>query len=345
MSNTFGINFRVTTWGESHGEAIGLVIDGIPSNFEIDLDNIRHYLNLRRPGSSNLVSTRNESDEFEILSGIFNNKTTGAPISIIIKNKDVKSQDYDYLYDKFRPGHADYTYSAKYGNYDYKGGGRASARETVCRVIAGSIARQILKEQYNIEIYAELVSIMGINSDGFQNTKRDNRLFTTDTSIISIWDDLIQKVRKDGDSAAGKVRVIAYNMPEGIGEPLASKLDAQIAAGMMSIPGVKSVTIGNENVLYMKGSDYNDQMTSTGYLSNNAGGTLGGISNGNNLDISVTFKPTSTIIKPQQTIDINRNNVTIQNRGRHDPCIAIRGVVIVESILALIIIDLLNKGK
>lgn len=338
MTNTFGNNFKVTTWGESHGKAIGLVIDGIPPKILLDLANIKHELSLRRPGRNENVSERNEPDEFEILSGLFENQTTGAPLSIIIYNTDAKSKDYKNIKDVFRPGHADATYTGKYGIYDYNGGGRSSARETAARVIAGAIAKQILKEKYNTEIYAELVSIGTTHSSSFNNGARDNKWFTSCKTVVPIWQEIIDNIKNEGNSLPGKVRIIAKNPPKYIGNPVYNKINSHIAHGMMSINGVKSVTFGNENILSMTGKDYNDSPASN---SNNSGGIIAGITNGNDIDLSIIFKPTSTIKIPQETINHNGEKVILTNEGRHDPCIAIRGVIVAEAMLALSIIDYL----
>lgn len=310
------------TWGESHGPAIGVVIDGIPANFPLDLDFIQQELARRRPGSSQYTTPRKEKDKFELLSGVFEGRTTGAPLSFIIKNENIKSKDYDDLTKLYRPGHADYTYHKKYINYDPYGGGRASARETAGRVIAGAIAKQFL-EKVGVNIKASLVQVGSVKGD----------LNELQAEIL--------RVKQMGDSIGGVVEVRAMGVPAGWGEPTYEKLDARLAYAMMGLHAVKAVEIGDGiQVVSRFGSDNNDEISSHGFLSNSAGGVLGGISSGQELVLRVHIKPTASIFKTQKTIDRNGIDQTLDLKGRHDPCVALRAVVIVESIMAYVLFDL-----
>lgn len=321
-SNSFGKIFRFMTWGESHGPAIGVVVDGIPANFPLNLDFIQQELARRRPGSSQYTTPRKEKDKFELLSGFFEGRTTGAPLSFMIKNENVKSKDYDDLKTLYRPGHADYTYHKKYINYDPYGGGRASARETTGRVIAGAIAKQFL-DKYSINIEAKLVQVGAVKGD----------LNELQAEIL--------RVKQLGDSIGGIVEVRASGVPVGWGEPTYEKLDARLAYAMMGLHAVKAVEIGDgTQVVSRLGSENNDQISSHGFLGNSAGGVLGGISTGQELVLRVHIKPTASIFKTQKTIDRDGIDQMLDLKGRHDPCVALRAVVIVESIMAYVLFDL-----
>ncbi len=355
--NTFGKMLRLTTWGESHGEAIGCVLDGCPPNIELSIDEIQSYLDKRKPGQSKYTTQRKEDDKIEILSGTIksnsgNHLTTGTPISLLIKNKDQRSRDYGEINDKFRPGHADFTYIKKYGLRDYRGGGRSSARETAMRVAGGAIARKIIPE---IKIRAALVQ-MGPHQINRNNWDWDlvnkNPFFSPDPEIIDTWAKYLQKIRKDGDSTGAIIEVIAENVPSGLGEPIYGKLDQEIASGMMSINAVKAVEIGaGFKTASMTGSQNADQIVinegNVEFLSNNAGGILGGISTGQDIIVRFAVKPTSSILKPVKTIDINQKETEISTRGRHDPCVGIRAVPIGEAMLALTLADnfMRNRGQ
>ena len=355
--NTFGKMLRLTTWGESHGDAIGCVLDGCPPNIELSIDEIQSYLDKRKPGQSKYTTQRKEDDKIEILSGTIksnsgNHLTTGTPISLLIKNKDQRSRDYGEINDKFRPGHADFTYIKKYGLRDYRGGGRSSARETAMRVAGGAIARKIIPD---IRIRAALVQ-MGPHEINRNNWDWDlvnkNPFFSPDPEIIDTWEKYLQKIRKDGDSTGAIIEVIAENVPSGLGEPIYGKLDQEIASGMMSINAVKAVEIGaGFKTASMTGSQNADQIVinegNVEFLSNNAGGILGGISTGQDIIVRFAVKPTSSILKPVKTIDINEKETEISTRGRHDPCVGIRAVPIGEAMLALTLADnfIRNRGQ
>ena len=355
--NTFGKMLRLTTWGESHGDAIGCVLDGCPPNIELSIDEIQSYLDKRKPGQSKYTTQRKEDDKIEILSGTIksnsgNHLTTGTPISLLIKNKDQRSRDYGEINDKFRPGHADFTYIKKYGLRDYRGGGRSSARETAMRVAGGAIARKIIPD---IKIRAALVQ-MGPHQIDRNNWDWDlvnkNPFFSPDPEIVDTWEKYLQKIRKDGDSTGAIIEVIAENVPSGLGEPIYGKLDQEIASGMMSINAVKAVEIGaGFKTASMTGSQNADQIVinegNVEFLSNNAGGILGGISTGQDIIVRFAVKPTSSILKPVKTIDINEKETEISTRGRHDPCVGIRAVPIGEAMLALTLADnfIRNRGQ
>ncbi len=355
--NTFGKMLRLTTWGESHGDAIGCVLDGCPPNIELSIDEIQSYLDKRKPGQSKYTTQRKEDDKIEILSGTIKSNsgihlTTGTPISLQIKNKDQRSRDYGEINDKFRPGHADFTYIKKYGLRDYRGGGRSSARETAMRVAGGAIARKIIPD---IKIRAALVQ-MGPHQIDRNNWDWDlvnkNPFFSPDPEIIDTWEKYLQKIRKDGDSTGAIIEVIAENVPSGLGEPIYGKLDQEIASGMMSINAVKAVEIGaGFKTASMTGSQNADQIVinegNVEFLSNNAGGILGGISTGQDIIVRFAVKPTSSILKPVKTIDINEKETEISTRGRHDPCVGIRAVPIGEAMLALTLADnfIRNRGQ
>ena len=348
MTNRFGNLFSFTSWGESHGEAIGCVVDGCPSMIDLCEEDIQKYLDKRKPGQSKFTTQRQESDKVKILSGVFEGKTTGTPISLIIYNEDQKSKDYNDIKDKFRPGHGDYSYFKKYGIRDYRGGGRSSARETAMRVAAGAIALKVLKEKYNIEIQAYL-SQMGeksINYDNFDYNQIDkNDFFCPDSNLIADLERYLTKIRKSGSSIGAKIKVIAKNVPAGIGQPIYNKLDSHIANAFMSINAVKSVEIGaGDGSASLTGEENADEMWiddkgEVQFSANNAGGILAGISSGQDIVASFTVKPTSSILTPRKTIDINGNNTTIITKGRHDPCVGIRAVPVGQAMMACVILD------
>jgi chorismate synthase len=348
--NTFGQRFRFTTWGESHGKAIGAVIDGVPPLISLNEADIQVYLDKRKPGSSKFVTQRQEEDRVEILSGVFEGKTTGTPISLIIYNQDQKSKDYGDIKDKFRPGHADYTYFAKYGIRDYRGGGRSSARETAMRVASGAVARKVLDKLYpknNIKITGALIQIgeHKIDRKNWQNKEiNNNPFFSPDKKIVPVWEEYLLSLRKSGDSVGAMVELIVENMPVGLGEPIYGKLDADIASGLMGINAVKSVEIGSGiESASAKGSEVADEMFFKNkkviFSHNNNGGTLGGISSGQNLVVRFAIKPTSSILKETNTINEKNKETTIQTKGRHDPCVGIRAVPVGEAMLACILAD------
>jgi len=341
MFNSFGEIFRFTTFGESHGKAIGVIVDGVPAGMDFDEEFLIRELDRRRPGKNRFSTQRKESDTPEILSGVFEGKTTGTPIAIVIFNKDQKSKDYSNIKDIFRPGHADFTYFHKYGIRDYRGGGRSSARETAARVAAGAIAKMILKE-VGIKIEAGVIEIGGIRAKtiDFEYAKK-SEIFAVDKEKEKEWMDLIDKARNEHNSLGGVVRLRIKNMPIGLGEPIYYKLDNILASAMVSINAVKGVYIGNPNAHKLTGLENNDEISKSGFLSNNSGGVLGGISNGEDIELEVFFKPTPSIFKPQKSIDINGNEVEVNLKGRHDPIVAIRGSVVVEAMAACVVTDML----
>lgn len=342
-SNTFGKLFSVTTFGESHGPAIGCVIDGCPPGIKINAADIEAELRRRATGTSRHTSQRKEKDEVQVLSGVFEGVSTGTPIALLIYNTDAKSKDYTKIANQFRPGHADWTYHKKYGIRDYRGGGRSSARETTMRVAAGAIARQYLREKLNIEITAWLSQLGPIRTDDQQrdlSVVDDNPFFCPDPNKVAELETFMDALRKSGDSVGARVDVQATNIPEGWGEPVYGKLDVDIAAAMMSINAVKGVEIGaGFGSVSQKGTEHRDEITPAGFLSNHAGGVLGGISSGQDVLASVAFKPTSSLRLPGKTIDIEGSPVDIVTTGRHDPCVGIRATPIVEAMLALVLMD------
>ena len=351
MSNKFGKIFTLTTFGESHGKAIGGVIDGCPANKNIDLSIVQFDLDRRKPGQSKIVTQRKESDKVEFLSGIFEGKTTGTPIGFIIVNKDQKSRDYDHIKNIFRPSHADFVYQKKYGIRDYRGGGRSSARETACRVVAGSIAKQILND-ISFKAFVSRVGDVSISSDfskvNFENIEK-NPVRCPDLKKAKEMENLIKSVRKEGDTIGGVVSCIIKNVPVGIGEPVFNKLHAELGKAMLSINAVKGFEYGSGFAgVKMKGSEHNDQYeadesTKTNY----SGGIQGGISNGMDIYFNVAFKPVATIMKDQRTIDSKGKETSISGKGRHDPCVVPRAVPIVEAMASLVILDmiLINNSK
>ena len=349
--SSIGQIFRVSTWGESHGEAIGCVIDGVPSNISLNEGYIQTFLDKRKPGQSKFTTQRKEDDKVKILSGVFNNKTTGTPISLVIYNKDQKSKDYNDIKNKFRPGHADYTYQMKYGIRDYRGGGRASARETAMRVAAGAVAKKILGNK--VEIKGALIQLgkKKINEKNWDwNQVQKNDFFCPDIKVIKSWESYLSKIRKEGSSVGAIIQVNASGVPPGLGEPIFSKIDALIAQGIMSIPAVKGVEIGNGfKSAELRGEENSDEMKVKNkkiiFSSNNAGGTLGGISSGQDIIVKFAVKPTSSILTKRKTIDLNNKNTSIITKGRHDPCVGIRAVPVGEAMLAIILADLFLINK
>ena len=348
-SNSIGKLFSFSTWGESHGKAIGCVIDGVPSNIELSEQDIQPYLNKRKPGQSKYTTQRKEDDKIEILSGVFEGKTTGHPISLIIYNNDQRSKDYSEIREKFRPGHADYTYWKKYGIRDYRGGGRSSARETAMRVAAGAIARKVIWKKIGnqVKITGALIQMGNskINYDNWnENFISENEFFCPDEKIITEWKNLIDNARKDGSSLGAIIEVRASGMPAGLGEPIYEKLDSDIAKALMTINAVKGVEIGNgfDSVNEDGKTNVDEMILKDGkpsFLSNNSGGILGGISSGQNIVCRFVVKPTSSITSEKKTIDINFQETTISTKGRHDPCVGIRAVPVGEAMLATTIAD------
>ena len=348
-SNSIGKIFSFSTWGESHGKAIGCVIDGVPSNIELSEKDIQPYLDLRKPGQSKYTTQRKEDDKVEILSGVFEGKTTGHPISLIIYNNDQRSKDYSEIKDKFRPGHADYTYWKKYGIRDYRGGGRSSARETAMRVAAGAVARKVIwkKIDNKVKITGALIQI-GSSKINYNNWNEscihENDFFCPDEKIIPKWQDLITQARKDGSSLGAIIEVRASGVPAGLGEPIYDKLDSDIAKALMTINAVKGVEIGNGfGSVNEDGKTNVDEMNikdgKPAFLSNNNGGILGGISSGQDIICRFVVKPTSSISTERKTIDINLQETTISTKGRHDPCVGIRAVPVGEAMIATTIAD------
>lgn len=339
--NSFGQIFTLTSFGESHGPAIGGVIDGCPPGMKLAESDIQIDLDRRKPGTSKFVTQRKEDDSVEILSGVFEGVTTGAPIGLIIRNKDQRSQDYSKIQEVFRPGHADITYLNKYGIRDFRGGGRSSARETAIRVAGGAIAKKWLKENKGIEVmgYLKQLGEIDIPFKSWEVVNK-NPFFAPNESILKDLEIYLNDIRADKNSVGANIFVCAKNMPIGLGEPVFSRLDADIASAMMSINATKGVEIGaGFNSVTQKGSEHSDEMSSKGFKSNNAGGVLGGISTGQDIAVNVAFKPTSSIPQDRHSIDTDGNEVDMKTTGRHDPCVAIRAVPIVEAMLSLVIID------
>lgn len=338
--NTFGKLFRVTTYGESHGKALGCIIDGCPPQLELSPEDIQSELNRRKPGQSDVTTQRKEDDIVEILSGVFEGKTLGTPISLIIYNQDERSKDYSNIKDVFRPNHADITYQAKYGHRDYRGGGRSSARETVMRVASGAIAKKFLNlNGIYTEGYVSQIGTIKAEKIDLGNAKT-NKYFFADESKLADLDSMFADLIAEGNSVGAKLGVRVSNCPVGLGEPVFDKLDAELAKAIMSINAVKSVTIGNvENILELRGSEIRDEITQDGFKSNNAGGILGGISNGDLIELDFIIKPTSSIKSKGNTINANGEEVEVEVTGRHDPCVGIRAVPIAEAMVNLVIMD------
>ena len=355
--NTFGKIFRFTTWGESHGPAIGCVVDGCPPNINIKEQDIQIELNKRKPGQSKFTSQRKEDDKVQILSGLFEGKTTGTPISLIIYNKDARSRDYETIKNKFRPGHADFTYFKKYGIRDYRGGGRQSARETASRVAAGAIAKKVLEskigKKFKVIGAVTQLGIIGCDVKKWNDQDiRKNPFFCPDKSFVKLWKKYLLSIRKSGSSCGATIEIRARGVPVGLGAPIYSKLDMDIASAMMSINAVKGVNIGSGmSSAQLTGEQNSDEISQKGkklkFHSNNAGGILGGISTGQEIVVSFAVKPTSSILKSRKTVDKFGKNTFISVKGRHDPCVGIRAVPIGEAMLNCVLLDhyLLNKAQ
>ncbi|MGO8753764.1 MAG: chorismate synthase [Gallionellaceae bacterium] len=339
--NTFGTLFTVTSFGESHGAAIGCVVDGCPPGMELSAADLQHDLDRRKPGTSRHVTQRRESDRVEILSGVFEGKTTGTPIALLIRNEDQRSRDYGSIAETFRPGHADYTYWQKYGIRDHRGGGRASARETAVRVAAGAIAKKWLQQKFGVVVRGYLAQLGEIEIP-FRSWDdvNNNPFFAPDASVAPALEDYMDALRKSGDSVGAKLTVVAENVPVGLGEPVFDRLDAEIAYALMSINAVKGVEIGaGFGSVTQKGSEHGDELTPGGFLSNNAGGILGGISTGQHIVAHYAVKPTSSIRLPRNSINKAGEAVIVSTEGRHDPCVGIRATPIGEAMLALALMD------
>ena len=343
--SSIGKIFKVTTWGESHGEAIGCVIDGVPSGLEITEKEMQFFLDKRKPGTSQFTTQRKEPDKIKILSGVFEGKTTGTPISILINNVDKRSKDYSDIKDSFRPGHADYTYFKKFGLRDYRGGGRASARETAMRVAAGAIARKILGKSIIIKGALTQIGSKKIDYTNWNDKEIDkNDFFCPDKHSVEIWKDYLKNVRKQGSSIGAIIEIKASGIPVGLGEPIFDKVDASIAHAMMSIPAVKGVEIGKGfESATLKGEENSDEIyykdKKIMFKSNNSGGTLGGITSGQDIIVRFAVKPTSSILKPRKSINKKMENISLITKGRHDPCVGIRAVPIGEAMLAIVLAD------
>ncbi|PTQ65153.1 chorismate synthase [Nitrosomonas oligotropha] len=339
--NTLGTLFTVTSFGESHGPAIGCIVDGCPPGLAISTEEIQLELDRRKPGTSRHVTQRRESDTVEILSGVFEGQTTGTPIALLIRNEDQRSKDYSKIMDTFRPGHADYTYWQKYGIRDYRGGGRASARETAVRVAAGAIAKKWLNQKYGIVIRGYMAQLGPVQIPFKQwDDVQQNPFFVADSSYTEQLETFMDQLRKSGDSVGAKISVVAQGVPVGWGEPVYDRLDAEIAYAMMNINAVKGVEIGAGFAsVTQKGTEHSDEMTPDGFLSNNAGGILGGISTGQDIVAHVAIKPTSSIRLGRHSIDKSGAPVIVETHGRHDPCVGIRATPIVEAMLALVLMD------
>ena len=349
--NTFGQLFRVTTWGESHGPAIGCVIDGVPPRLKLKNEDIQYWLDRRKPGSSRFVSQRKEPDQVEILSGIFEGKTTGTAISLMIRNQDSRSRDYSAIRDKFRPGHADFTYWKKYGIRDYRGGGRSSARETACRVAAGAIARKVLGNKIRIRGAMVRIGQREIDRDKWQwrNVAR-NPFWCPDASAAKEWEPYLDEIRKQGSSVGAVIEIVAAGIPAGLGAPLYGKLDAELSAAIMSINAVKGVEIGTGFAAAdLSGEENADEMRinngEVAFLSNHAGGILGGISTGQEIVVRFAVKPTSSILTPRRTVTRKGKNTEVSTKGRHDPCVGIRGVPVGEAMVACVLADHLLRHR
>ncbi len=339
--NTFGKIFTVTSFGESHGPALGAVVDGCPPGLALTEADLQGDVERRRSGTSQYTSQRHEPDTVRILSGVFEGRTTGTPIGLLVENQDQRSRDYDKIKDRFRPGHADYTYQQKYGLRDYRGGGRSSARETVMRVAAGAIARKYLRDRLQIGVHGYLAQMGSLVLEPVAPASAyDNPFFCPDPGRVKELEEAIWRLREAGDSVGARVTVIATGVPPGLGEPVFERLDADLASAMMGINAVKGVEIGaGFRAVAQRGSEHRDALTPTGFMSNHAGGVLGGISSGQDIVVSIALKPTSSITLPGATIDVHGNPVLIATTGRHDPCVGIRATPIAEAMMALVLMD------
>ncbi len=345
--NTFGKLFSVTSFGESHGPALGCIVDGCPPGLEISEIDLQHDLDRRKPGTSRFTTQRREADEVRILSGVFEGRTTGTPIGLMIENTDQRSKDYGKIKDQFRPAHADYVYQQKYGIRDYRGGGRSSARETAMRVAAGAIARKYLHSQHGIVIRGYMSQLGPIKAQllDWDEVAR-NPFFCPDAAKVPEMEAFMTALNKEGNSVGARINIVASNMPVGLGEPIFDRLDADIAHALMSINAVKGVEIGaGFAAVEQKGTEHRDEMTPQGFLSNNAGGILGGISSGQDILASIALKPTSSLRIPGRSIDVHGNPVEVVTTGRHDPCVGIRAVPIAEAMLAIVLMDHLLRHR
>ncbi|HTB28921.1 MAG TPA: chorismate synthase [Steroidobacteraceae bacterium] len=339
--NTFGKMFTVTSFGESHGAALGCVVDGCPPGLELKEGDLQTDVDRRRPGTSKFTTQRRESDTVRILSGVFEGRTTGTPIGLLVENEDQRSRDYEKIKDRFRPGHADYTYQQKYGFRDYRGGGRSSARETVMRVAAGAIARKYLRERLGVSIRGYLAQMGDLKIEAVDpSSAHSNPFFCPDPSRVKELEDLIWRMREAGDSIGARVTVVATGVPPGLGEPVFGRLDADLASALMGINAVKGVEIGaGFQAVAQRGSEHRDELTPAGFKSNHAGGVLGGISSGQDIVVSIALKPTSSITVPGLTIDVAGNVCEVSTTGRHDPCVGFRATPIAEAMTALVLMD------
>jgi chorismate synthase len=342
--------FRMTTFGESHGPAIGCVIDGCPPGLEIEAAEIRTELRRRATGKSRHTSQRKEADDVQILSGVFEGRTTGTPIALLIENTDARPQDYTDIARQFRPGHADYTYWKKYGLRDYRGGGRASARETTMRVAAGAVARKYLETELGVRIYGWLAQLGPIRCDGRMDPDsiESNPFFCPDPSVVPELEAYMDQLRKSGDSTGARISAVASGVPAGLGEPVYGKLDAELASALMGINAAKAVEIGaGFECVAQLGTEHRDELSADGFLSNHAGGILGGISSGQDIRVSVAFKPASSLRIPCRSLDVDGQEVEVVTKGRHDPCVGIRATPIVEAMMALVLMDhvLRHRGQ
>ena len=345
--NSYGKLFTVTTFGESHGIALGAIVDGCPPGMALTEADLQHDLDRRKPGTSRYTTQRREEDRVQILSGVFEGKTTGTPIGLLIHNTDQRSKDYSEILDRFRPGHADYTYQQKYGVRDYRGGGRSSARETAMRVAAGAIAKKYLQLAHAVTVRGYVAQIGSICAESFQwEEVENNPFFFPDASKVAELESYMKAIRKEGSSIGARVNVVASGVPPGLGEPIFDRLDADIAHALMSINAVKGVEIGaGFNAVTQKGQQHRDEMTPEGFLSNNAGGILGGISSGQDIVASIALKPTSSILIPGRTINLQGEPVEVVTTGRHDPCVGIRATPIAEAMLAIVLMDHLLRHR
>ena len=345
--NSIGQQFRVTTFGESHGVALGCIIDGCPPGLSLTEADMQHDLDRRRPGTSKYTTQRREADEVKILSGVFEGVTTGTSIGLLIENTDQRSKDYGNIKDLFRPGHADYTYHQKYGVRDYRGGGRSSARETAMRVAAGAVAKKYLKTQFGLEIVGFLSQMGDVKVETIDYAFiEDNAFFCPDPNKIDELDALIRELKKSGDSIGAKISVVARGVPVGLGEPVFDRLDADLAHALMSINAVKGVEIGDGfDVVTQRGSQHRDELTQDGFRTNHAGGVLGGISSGQDIVAHIALKPTSSITIPGETITTTGESAEVITKGRHDPCVGIRGVPIAEAMVAITLMDHLLRHR
>ncbi len=349
--NSFGTLFRFTTWGESHGPAIGVIVDGVPSRLQLDEPDIQRWLDKRKPGQSRFTTQRREEDLVRIMSGVFDGVTTGTPIQLLIENTDQRPRDYRNIADRFRPGHADYTYWRKYGVRDYRGGGRASARETASRVAAGAIARKILNSGVTIRGALVQIGPHSIDREAWDwRAVEENPFWCPDAAMALHWADYLDGVRKSGSSAGAVIEIVASGVPAGLGEPVYDKLDGDLARALMTINAVKGVEIGaGFGAAALKGEDNADEMRMANgrvvFLSNNAGGILGGISTGQDIVARFAVKPTSSILTPMRTVDVDGNEVEIASHGRHDPCVGIRAVPVGEAMVACVLADHLLRHR